>query len=175
MLNIAYLWKGVVFLRYSYCVDMMFTEMDFYKRFVYAKKCGANAVEFWKWSNKDIGKVKEELTKNELSCSIFNIDCRDEKLSYDLSRGILNAGRKDEFVMALKESIPIYKELNANGMIVLIGETLESDYEEQIVNIIRCLEAAVPIVEKENITIKLWTFVRVLTAKLRSKKSPRRD
>lgn len=134
---------------------MMFTEMDFYKRFVYAKKCGANAVEFWKWSNKDIGKVKEELTKNELSCSIFNIDCRDEKLSYDLSRGILNAGRKDEFVMALKESIPIYKELNANGMIVLIGETLETDYEEQIVNIIRCLEAAVSIVEKENITLLL--------------------
>lgn len=155
MLNTAYLQKGVVFLRYSYCIDMMFSEMDFYKRFEYVKKCGANAVEFWKWSNKDIAKVKEELAKNNLLFSIFNIDCKDEKLSYDLSRGILNAGRKDEFVSALKESIPVYKELNATGMIVLIGETLDIPYEEQINNIVECLQAAVPIVEKENIILLL--------------------
>ena len=142
-------------MRYSYCIDMMFAEMDFYKRFEYAKKCGANAVEFWKWSNKDIVKVKEELVKNELSFSVFNIDCKDEKISYDLSRGILNAGRKEEFILALKESIPVYKELNANGMIVLIGETLDIPYEEQIDNIVKCLKAAVPIIEKENITLLL--------------------
>lgn len=134
---------------------MMFAEMDFYKRFEYAKKSGADAVEFWKWSNKDIAKVKEELVKNELSFSIFNIDCKDEKLSYDLSRGILNAGRKEEFISALKESIPVYKKLNAKGMIVLIGETLNIPYEEQIDNIVKCLEVAVPIVEKENITLLL--------------------
>lgn len=134
---------------------MMFAEMDFYKRFEYAKKCGANAVEFWKWSNKDIVKVKEELVKNEISFSVFNIDCKDEKISYDLSRGILNAGRKEEFILALKESIPVYKELNANGMIVLIGETLDIPYEEQIDNIVKCLKAAVPIIEKENITLLL--------------------
>lgn len=134
---------------------MMFAEMDFYKRFEYAKKCGANAVEFWKWSNKDIVKVKEELVKSEFSFSVFNIDCKDEKLSYDLSRGILNAGRKEEFILALKESIPVYKELNANGMIVLIGETLDIPYEEQIDNIAKCLETAVPIIEKENITLLL--------------------
>lgn len=153
MLDIAYLRKGVVFLRYSYCIDMMFAEMDFYKRFEYAKKCGADAVEFWKWSNKDIARVKEELAKNELSFSIFNIDCKDEQLSYDLSRGILNAGRKEEFILALKESIPVYKELNAKGMIVLIGETLDIPYEEQIENIVECLKAAAPIVEKENVTL----------------------
>ena len=134
---------------------MMFAEMDFYKRFEYAKKCGANAVEFWKWSNKDIVKVKDELVKNELSFSVFNIDCKDEKISYDLSRGILNAGRKEEFILALKESISVYKELNANGMIVLIGETLDIPYEEQIDNIVKCLKAAVPIIEKENITLLL--------------------
>ena len=155
ILKTVYEQKGVVFLRYSYCIDMMFAEMDFYKRFEYAKKCGADAVEFWKWSNKDIAKVKEELVKNELSLSIFNIDCKDEKLSYDLSRGILNAGRKEEFVSALKESIPVYKELNANGMIVLIGEMLDIPYEEQIENIVNCLEAAVPIIEKEKVTLLL--------------------
>lgn len=142
-----------VFVRYSYCIDMMFPEIDFYKRFAWAKKCGANAIEFWKWSNKDIERVKEELARQNLAVSIFNIDSKDEKLSYDLSRGILNAGRREEFVSALQESIPVYKALNAKAMIVLIGERLETPCETQIDNIVECLKAAVLIVEKENVTL----------------------
>ena len=40
-------------------------------------------------------------------------------------------------------------------MIVLIGETLDIPYEEQIDNIVKCLKAAVPIIEIENITLLL--------------------
>ena len=60
-----------------------------------------------------------------MNISIFNLDSRDEKLSYDLSRGIINDGRAEEFVAAVKESIPVYKELGAKAMIVLIGEKNE--------------------------------------------------
>ena len=49
----------------------------------------------------------------------FNIDSKDEKLSYDLSRGILNDGRVEEFISALNESISVYKKLNASAMIML--------------------------------------------------------
>lgn len=140
-------------MHYSYCIDMMFPEMDFYERLAWAKRCGADAVEFWKWSNKDIKKVKEELVRQHLDFSIFNIDSANEKLSYDLSRGILNTGRKEEFIFALQESIPVYKELHAKAMIVLIGETLELPYETQIENIIECLKAATPIVEKEHVNL----------------------
>ena len=71
------------------------------------KKCGIDTVEFWKWTNKDIDKVKNMLDENGMKLSSFNIDCTDENLSYDLSRGILNAGRADEFLSALNESIPV--------------------------------------------------------------------
>lgn len=148
-------------MKYSCCIDMMFANYDFYDRFSEVKKNGIDAVEFWKWSNKDIGRVKEELSKNSLSLSIFNIDCRDEALSYDLSRGILNSGRKDELISAFHESIEAYRSFDANGMIVLIGETRDDiSREKQDENILECLLAIKPYAEKENINL----FVEPLNA-----------
>lgn len=129
----------------SVCIDMMFAYCDFYERFEEVKKCGINTIEFWKWSDKDLDKIKN----SGMNVSIFNIDSNDEKLSYDLSRGILNDGRVDDFLFALNESIPVYKKLGANAMIVLIGENKE--YSEE--NVLKCLMAAKSIVEKENITL----------------------
>lgn len=132
---------------------MLFPEVDFYERFALAKSSGVDAVEFWKWSNKDLNKIQSNLKSNKLSVSVFNLDSQDEKLSADLSRGILNAGRVDDFLSALKETIPVYKALNAEALIVLIGEILDIPYDEQINNIIRCLEAAVPLLKKENVNL----------------------
>lgn len=135
--------------RISCCIDMMFTQTDFYDRIAEVKKCGIDTVEFWKWTNKDIDRIRKMLDENKAGLSIFNIDSRDEKLSYDLSRGILNSGRADEFTGALTESLPVYKKLNASAMIVLIGENAE--YNEK--NVLKCLNAAKPIAEKENVTL----------------------
>jgi hydroxypyruvate isomerase len=132
-------------MKISACIDMMFSYCDFYERFAEVKNCGINTIEFWKWTNKDIDRV----VKSGMDVSIFNIDSSDEQLSYDLSRGILNDGRADDFVKALSESIPVYKKLNAKAMIVLIGELKE--YNEE--NVLKCLLAAKPIVEKEGVTL----------------------
>lgn len=133
----------------SCCIDMMFSELDFYDRIGAVGDCGINTVEFWKWTNKDVDKVKRLLDKNKMRLSVFNIDSTDEALSYDLSRGILNSGRAEEFVAALCESIPTYKKLGASAMIVLIGEGAPYCAE----NALKCLNAAKPICEKENVTL----------------------
>lgn len=133
----------------SCCIDMMFSHLDFYKRFAAVRESGIDTVEFWKWTNKDIDKIKYLLCENDMKLSVFNIDSSDEKLSYDLSRGILNSGRADEFAAALKESIPVYKKLGASAMIVLIGDN--APYCEQ--NVIKCLNGAKPIVESEGVTL----------------------
>ena len=133
----------------SCCIDMMFQSVGFYERLKLVKDSGIDAIEFWKWTNKDIDKVvslKEELG---LELSVFNIDSFDEKLSYDLSRGILNDGRVDDFLTALKESVPVYKKLNASAMIVLIGENAEYSKE----NVKKCLVSAIPILEENDMTI----------------------
>lgn len=141
--------KKMYYGKISCCIDMMFANHDFYDRFDAVKNCGIDTVEFWKWTNKDIDKVCDILKNNGQTLSIFNIDSTDEALSYDLSRGILNDGRTDEFVSALKESIPVYKKLKASAMIVLIGEN--SEYNKA--NVIKCLNAAKPICESENVTL----------------------
>lgn len=129
----------------SACIDMMFSEFDFYDRIIEAKKCGIGTVEFWKWSNKNI----ERIVRSGAKVSVFNLDSKNESLSYSLSRGILNDGRAEEFVSALYESIPVYRKLGASAMIVLIGEN--APYSEE--NVLKCLSAAKPICEKENITL----------------------
>ncbi len=133
----------------SCCIDMMFSGFDFYDRIGEVRKYGIDTIEFWKWTNKDVDKVKRLLDENKMRLSVFNIDCTDEALSYDLSRGILNSGRADEFLSALSESIPVYKKLNASAMIVLIGENAPYCAE----NALKCLNVAKPICEKENVTL----------------------
>jgi len=61
----------------------------------------------------------------------------------------LNEGRADEFVSALKESIPVYKRLGAWAMIVLIGE--HSPYNKE--NVKKCLVAAIPFLEENDVTL----------------------
>ena len=84
---------------FSVCVDMMFLSSNFNDRILRAKNSGFDAVEFWKWSNKNIN----EIINCGLPVSIFNVDSNNESLSYDLSRGIINDGRVDDFVLAVKE------------------------------------------------------------------------
>lgn len=133
----------------SVCIDMMFSRYDFYERIDAVKSCGIDTIEFWKWTNKDIDRIVALLKEKEMKLSIFNIDSFDEQLSYDLSRGILNDGRVEDFLKALEESIPVYKKLGASAMIVLIGEN--KAYSEE--NVYKCLEVAKPILEEHDINL----------------------
>lgn len=140
-------------MKLSSCIDIMFTDIDFYDRFAKAKEGGVTAVEFWSWPNKDIQRVKEELEKNELDFAAFTMSSRNEAFSKELGHGILNAGRKREFLAAIEENIPVYRELNAAAMIVLIGQDNGTGYEKQVENVKECLAAAAPLVEKENVNL----------------------
>lgn len=139
-------------MKFSCCIDMMFSHLDFYDRFSAVKKAGLSAVEFWKWSPKDIDRVKSLLAENGLALSVMNIDVSDEKLSYDLSRGILNAGRSDEFCAAIKESAPVVRKLGNPKLIVLIGETIEEmSVSRQEENVFSCLKEGAKVAEDEGV------------------------
>ncbi len=132
-------------MKISVCIDMMFSYLDFSGRFEAVKNCGIDTIEFWKWTNKNI----DEIINSGQNVSIFNLDSTDEQLSYDLSRGIINSGRVEDFIKALKESIPVYKKLNAKAMIVLIGEN--APYSEE--NCFACLNAVKPILEENDVNL----------------------
>lgn len=141
-------------MKFSVCIDMMFSYLDFYDRFEAVKKSGLDTVEFWKWSVKDIERTKNLLDKHALSLSLMNIDVEDEALSYDLSRGILTKKRSAELIRAIEESAPVCDKLSCRKLIVLIGENDEKmSREEQTENVFSSLAAAAPVAEKNGMTL----------------------
>lgn len=124
-------------MKFSVCIDMMFSYLDFYDRFAAVKNSGLGTVEFWKWSVKDILRVQKLLSENEMNLSLMNIDVKDdEELSYDLSRGILNKKRSGDLIRAIEESAIACDRLDCRNLIVLIGETEDGvSYEEQKENV----------------------------------------
>lgn len=58
-------------MKYSVCIDMMFSGLDFYDRFAGVKACGIDTVEFWKWSDKDIPRIEQLLKKKRYGCINF--------------------------------------------------------------------------------------------------------
>ena len=141
-------------MKVSACIDMMFSDLDFYDRFCSTKRCGMDAVEFWAWGEKNIDRICQELEQNDLCLSVFNIDSRNVDISRRLTRGILNTGAVEDFLCALKESIPVYHTLKASAMIVLIGDALPNVNKlQQEENILSCLQAAAPVVEENGVTL----------------------
>ncbi len=116
--------KGVVNLKFSVCIDMMFPHAGFIDRIELAKQNGADAVEFWKWSDKDLDATKSAVQKNGLEVCLMNLDSSDSELSHALSRGILSHNRKDDLVKAIKETSASMEKLGMKKKkaIVLTGD-----------------------------------------------------
>jgi len=98
-------------MKYSCCIEMLFTEVDFMKRFEKAKAAGFEYVEFWNWDNKDIAAIKRELDNTGLKCAAFQgngrgrmIDKADHEVYLeDVKRGIdiaAQIGAMNAFVMS---------------------------------------------------------------------------
>lgn len=145
----------IVILKFSCCIDMMFASLPFEERIAETKKCGVDAVEFWKWSNKDVEKIAALTGELGMKTVLMNLDCTDEKLSYDLSRGILVSGRKEELKAAFYESLPVLRTLSCDSVIVLAGEHAGLSEKEEQDNIFECLKAIAPCAEEEGVNILL--------------------
>ena len=143
-------------MKFSACIDMMYPEYDFVDRIGAAKADGVDAIEFWKWTDKDIDGIKSKTEEIGLDVALFNIDSYDAELSYDLSRGILSHGRTDDFLCALHETVPVMKKLGCDKTIVLAGDVDEKiPYSLALENIYNVLKAAAPVAESHGITLLL--------------------
>ncbi len=141
----------------SVCAEMFyFRKMDFYSRLEKLKSEGAEAIEFWLWSDKDIQKLKE--IKNKLGLKIlgFCVDSSDGARSECVFKNILTLGKKEEFLEALKETKKVYDELDAEYVIATFGDKNPGmSFEEQIDNVKACLEYVKPYLEAEGMKLLL--------------------
>ena len=140
----------------SICAEMLYRDTEFYDRFEKIKADNADAVEFWRWANKDINKIKTLKETFDLKISGFCVDSEDEDRANLILKNILTLGLKEEFLKALKETKKVYDILGAEFVIVTLGDKIEDiPYEEQLKNIENCLEFVKLYLENNNMTLLL--------------------
>lgn len=90
-------------MKFSSCIELMFTEYPFLERIKKAKEFNFDAVEFWEWDNKDLEKVKKTCEENEITIAVFGagqagqmVDPRDnEKVIERMGQAIETANYMD--------------------------------------------------------------------------------
>lgn len=104
-------------MKYSACIEMLFTEYAFTDRIYQAKKAGFDSVEFWLWKNKDIKAIKTALQETGLEVGVFqgNVNGR-----------MIDPGDKDRYISGVQESIETAKELNTKYLF-LMTDILQED------------------------------------------------
>jgi hydroxypyruvate isomerase len=97
-------------MRYSACIEMLFTELPFAKRFAAAKKAGFDAVEFWLWQNKDLDLVEEQLAKHDLELGIFQ---------GNTGGTMINPADFNQYCDGVEESLTIAQRLGATTLFTM--------------------------------------------------------
>ncbi|MGI6175817.1 MAG: TIM barrel protein [Christensenellales bacterium] len=93
----------------SICIEKIYLELPWEKRFEAVKKAGFEYVEFWSWVNKDIPLVKKLLKDNELKLA---------SMSGDNDYSMIVPAHKEKFLEYLKRSIEISKELGCEHLVM---------------------------------------------------------
>ncbi len=135
---------------------MMYANVPFMERVKLAKADGVDAVEFWKWSDKDIPALIEEMKRLDLKAAVMNLESSDPSLSARLLRGILSHRCVDEFVGAIRETAPVMRALGMDRVIVLVGDKdPEIPFEKVVENTLETLRVGVKAAEDEGMTLVL--------------------
>ena len=143
-------------MKFSVCIDMMYADLTIEERIAKTAAVGADAIEFWRWSNKDIDAIAAQTKELGLQCALMNLESADEALSAALLRGILSHKRIDEFVGAIHETAPIMRKLGMTSCIVLAGDVDDAiPYDRAVDNIRETLRVGAQAAEEEGIRLLL--------------------
>lgn len=140
-------------MKFSCCIEMIYTEVPFVQRFAKAKVDGFSYVEFWNWDNKDISAIKKALQDNGLKLAAFQGDCGGR---------MVDAREHERYLDGVKKGLDIAVDLGAMNMF-LMSDILQEDRSvkpmdmpisdaEKEANSLTMLKRVAPLVEKAGIT-----------------------
>lgn len=137
---------------YSACVEMLFREAPFAGRARLARDAGYEAVEFWRWHDKDLSGISE--AKMPVAAAL--VDSADEKRRETFSRtGMLARESRSLFPEMVEESCEVISALG-NLLIIAPGQALSAlSRGAQEDNIIECLLAARPVLKKWDMALAI--------------------
>lgn len=103
-------------MKYSACIEWLFAETgDFPERIRAAKRAGLDGVEFWKWTNKDIGAIAAALDETGLPLA---------GMVAEPMVPLTDPARHGEFLEGLRQSIDTARRLKAPVLIAQTGDDL---------------------------------------------------
>jgi hydroxypyruvate isomerase len=143
-------------MKYSACIETIFTEVPFEERFQLAKRAGFEYVEFWTWESKNIERIKQ------LSDAI---GIRIASFSGDDKYSMIDSNESKKYIDFLKESLKIAKYLNCQHLVIHSDALMAdgsakkinrqvSDYEK-FVAMYDVLKSIAPLAEKEEVVLVL--------------------
>lgn len=140
-------------MKYSCCIEMIFTEFDFIERIYKAKAAGFDCVEFWCWENKNVDAIKKALDETGMEVAIFQ---------GNLEGRMIDAKDHDKYVEGVLKSVKIAKYLGAKTLFLMSDimkedrSVLEAPYpitfDEKMLSTKAVLKALIPVAEKNDIT-----------------------
>ena len=141
-------------MKFSCCIEMIFTEYPFLERFKKAKEAGFDYVEFWNWDNKDMDAIERTIKETGIGVATFQGSIR----------GVMvDKNDRDVYIEDLKKSIAMAKRLGAKA-IFCMSDILQEDRsvkprpvpippEEMHANTVAALKALAPEAEAAGITL----------------------
>ncbi|PDW03623.1 hydroxypyruvate isomerase family protein [Candidatus Viridilinea mediisalina] len=133
-------------LRFSVCIETMFTEMPFEQRLEYVADLGFSAFEFWSRQGKDMNITLALKLALRLEVSAF-IGSR---------AALVDPAQHNQFMSEITHAAGLAVDLSCNNLIVTSGPALpDVSREEQYASIVAALREAAPIADDADVCIVL--------------------
>jgi len=131
-------------MKYSICIDAIYSGKDFIESMKEVKSLGYDAIEFWEWWSKDIDKI--DLARKELGLHVAALCTKFVSL--------VDPSKRDEYIAGLKETLPVAKKLGCKTIISQVGDEVQGlSREEQHQSLVDGLKVAAPLLESEDLTL----------------------
>ncbi len=140
-------------MKFSCCIEMIFTEYDFISRIHKAKEVGFDCVEFWCWQNKDIEAIKKALDETGMEVGVFQ---------GNLEGRMVDQKDHEKYVAGVLQSIETAKYLGAKTLFLMSDimkedrSVLETPYplsfDEKMESTRAVLQALIPVASETGFT-----------------------
>lgn len=141
-------------MKFSCCIEMIYTQYPFLERFAKAKEAGFDYVEFWNWCDKDIDAIERTMKEIGIGVATFQGSIR----------GVMvDKNDKDVYIEDMKKSIQVAQRLGAKA-IFCMSDIMQEDRsvkphayeipaEEMRANTIAVLKELAPVAQQAGIML----------------------
>ena len=129
----------------SVCIEMFWRDLPHEERVRRVAALGFKAFEFWGWSNKDVGAIREAMDETGLKLAA---------LSLEPGASLIKRNCRDTLVEGMKNTAVVAERLNCQTVIATVGNVYDDEsYEISRRRVARHLATVAPVAEEHGLTL----------------------